>query len=185
MSDLFSIRAAAREAPGTVALRIDQRRFTFADLARLTESRLPELARETGPYPLVGSNTLETLTTLYALLEIRRPALLLHPKLTAGERAAEEQATARSASALPADAAAILYTSGTTGRARGAVLTRAALLASAQASAANLGWHADDCWLLAMQLARVGGLSIVTRCLAARRAVALVSAFDAQQLPDW
>jgi O-succinylbenzoic acid--CoA ligase len=86
---------------------------------------------------------------------------------------------------MPADAAAILYTSGTTGSARGAVLTRSALIASAQASGANLGWHDDDCWLLAMPLARIGGLSIVTRCLAARRAVALVPAFDAAQLPQW
>jgi o-succinylbenzoate---CoA ligase len=65
------------------------------------------------------------------------------------------------------------------------VLTRAALLASAQASAANMGWHDDDCWLLAMPLARVGALSIVTRCLAARRCVALAPAFDAQRLPQW
>ena len=42
----------------------------------------------------------------------------------------------------------------------------------------------DDCWLLAMPVARVGGLSIVTRCLAARRAVALAPAFDARLLPQ-
>ena len=86
---------------------------------------------------------------------------------------------------MPNDAAAILYTSGTTGRARGAVLTRGALVASAQASSVNLGWQDDDCWLLAMPLARVGGLSIVTRCLAARRTVALEPAFDAARLPQW
>ncbi len=83
----------------------------------------------------------------------------------------------------PADAAAIVFTSGTTGEPRAAVLTRAALLASAEASAANLGWLDDDCWLLAMPIARVGGLSIVTRCLAARKTVALVPGFDAAQLP--
>ena len=65
------------------------------------------------------------------------------------------------------------------------MLTRRALVASAQASAANLGWHDDDCWLLALPLARVGGLSIVTRCLIARRAVALMPAFDAAALPRW
>ena len=36
-----------------------------------------------------------------------------------------------------------------------------------------------------MPVARVGGLSIVTRCLAARRAVALAPAFDAALLPQW
>ena len=78
-----------------------------------------------------------------------------------------------------------MYTSGTTGQARGAVLTRSALLASAQASAANMGWQPDDCWLLAMPIARVGGLSILTRCLIARRAVALAPSFDAALVPAW
>ncbi len=78
-----------------------------------------------------------------------------------------------------------MYTSGTTGRARGAVLTRSALLASAQASAANMGWQPDDCWLLAMPIARIGGLSILTRCLIARRAVALAPSFDAALVPAW
>ncbi|MBK7593107.1 MAG: AMP-binding protein [Betaproteobacteria bacterium] len=41
------------------------------------------------------------------------------------------------------------------------------MLASAAASAANLGWQDGDCWLLCMPLARIGGLSILTRCLAA------------------
>jgi O-succinylbenzoic acid--CoA ligase len=185
--EAFSIFTAAREAGDTVALHDGPARHTFADLARLAAQRLQTLSRQgaaDAPWPLVGANTLEAVVTLYALLEARRPALLLHPRLTDAERAAELQATARAAGALPADAAAILFTSGTTGRARGAVLTRRALLASAQASEANLGWRDDDCWLLTMPFARVGGLSIVTRCLAARRAVALVPGFDAAALPQ-
>jgi O-succinylbenzoic acid--CoA ligase len=186
MNDLLSIRAAALEAADTVALRIGDEQYSFADLARLVGSRLADLTKSGGaPYPLVGTNTLDTLLTLYALLELHRPAMMLHPRLTAGERNGKVESTARLAPTMPADAAAILYTSGTTGRARGAVLTRAALIASAQASSANLGWQDDDCWLLAMPLARVGGLSIITRCLAARRAVALVPSFDAAQLPRW
>lgn len=182
----LSIFAAAREAGGRIALHVDSARYTFADLAALTAQRLAALdAQGRAPLPLLATNTLDTIVTLYALLERRIPALLLHPKLTEAERSVEIAATDAAAHALPVDAAAILYTSGTTGRARGAVLTRGALIASAQASAANLGWHDDDCWLLAMPLARVGGLSIVTRCLAARRAVVLAGAFDAALLPQW
>lgn len=188
VNDALSISAAAREAGSATALHTETRRYSYAELAELTAQRRAELAPVLRPgavHPVVGSNTLDTLLTLYALLELHVPALLLHPKLTDAEQAVERAATESAAASLPADAAAVLYTSGTTGRARGAVLTRAALLASAQASADNLGWQDDDCWLLAMPVARVGGLSIVTRCLAARRAVALAPAFDALRLPQW
>ncbi len=188
VTDALSIRAAARDAGAATALHDGEQRYSYADLARLTEQRMAALApqlRAGAAHPVPGSNTLDTLLTLYALLELQVPALLLHPRLTEAEQARERDATAQAAGSLPADAAAVLYTSGTTGRARGAVLTRTALLASAQASAANLGWHDDDCWLLAMPVARVGGLSIATRCLAARRAVALAPAFDAALLPQW
>jgi O-succinylbenzoic acid--CoA ligase len=186
VTDPFSIFAAARDAPESIALHAEGRRYSFAELAELARARMDTLSREVrAPYALVGANTVETIVTLYALLELRVPVLLLHPKLTEAERAAEIDAAARGASVLPPDAAAVMFTSGTTGQPRGAVLTRAALAASAQASAANLGWRDDDCWLLAMPLARIGGLSIVTRCLAARRTVALAPHFDAMLLPRW
>ncbi len=188
LTGALSIVAAAREAGDAAALRVGEQRWSFVELADRVGERLHSLnldAEEGVPCPLVGDNTLDTLVTLYALLEARVPALLLHPRQTEAERAAVLDAARRAGRVEHPDAAAVIYTSGTTGEPRGAVLTRAALLASAQASAANLGWQQDDCWLLAMPVARVGGLSILTRCLAARRCVALAPAFDAQQLPQW
>jgi O-succinylbenzoic acid--CoA ligase len=67
----------------------------------------------------------------------------------------------------------VVFTSGTSGRPRAAILSRRALVAAARASEANLGWRDDDRWLLCMPLAHVGGLSIVLRCLLARRALVL------------
>ncbi len=185
MSDALSIFAAAREAADATALTIGAERYTFARLAELTRARLRELPVDAParPFALNAGNTLASVITLYALLEARRPALLLHPRLTAAELG-EQNALAQAHRPPPADAAAVLFTSGTTGRPRAVVLTRAALEASAHANAANLGWRADDCWLLAMSLARIGGLSILTRCLAARRAVALAPAFDPALLPQ-
>ncbi len=187
-TDALSIFAAAREAGDATALRIGEQCFGFGQLAQRVRARLHSLrldAHEGASFPLIGANTLDTLVTLYALLEARVAVLLLHPRQTEAERAAVLDAARHSGRTIHPDAAAAIYTSGTTGEPRGAVLTRAALLASAQASAANLGWRADDCWLLAMPVARVGGLSIVTRCLAARRCVALAPAFDARLLPQW
>ncbi|MGZ8254805.1 MAG: AMP-binding protein [Burkholderiaceae bacterium] len=187
MNDPLSITAAARDAPDAVALHVGRDRYTFAQLADLVRTRLADLGSELvpgRPVPLVGRNKLERVVALYTLLEARVPVLLIHPKLTEAERAAEIAATHQAAGSLPNDAAVVLYTSGTTGQARGAVLTRSALVASAQASAANLGWEPDDCWLLAMHIARVGGLSILTRSLVARRPVALAPGFDARELPQ-
>jgi O-succinylbenzoic acid--CoA ligase len=188
VNDPLSITAAARDAADAVALHVGRDRYTFAQLADLVRTRLAALGPELKPgrpVPLVGRNTLERVVAFYTLLEARVPVLLLHPKLTEAERAAEIAETERAAGTLPDDAAVILYTSGTTGRARGAVLTRAGLIASARASASNIGWESDDCWLLAMPIARIGGLSILTRCLIARRAVALAPAFDAALVPQW
>ena len=186
MNEALSIYGAARRAPDTIGLRTDEGEFTFAQLAQLTRQRLrADDLRDprTSPFALDAHSSVETLVTLYALLEKRRPALLLHPKLTTPERDAALRCAARGEGMWPADAAAVVFTSGTTGEPRAAVLTRAAVLASADASAANLGWFDDDCWLLAMPIARVGGLSILTRCLAARRTVALVPGFDVARLP--
>jgi O-succinylbenzoic acid--CoA ligase len=70
--------------------------------------------------------------------------------------------------------AALLFTSGTTGRRRCVMLDRAAFVASAEASAAVLGWRDDDRWLVCLPLSTVGGLSILSRCLWARRTAVLV-----------
>lgn len=186
MSDALSIVAAAHDGGDAAALIAGTRSWGFAELAALVQQRQPLLPREPGPVALTGRNTVDTLVMLYALLQARRPALLLHPRLTDAEQAREIDATRHAAASLPSDTAAIIYTSGTssgTGFGRGAVLTRSALLASQAASAMNLGWQPDDRWLLAMPLARVGGLSIVTRCLAARKPVVLSEAFDARTLP--
>lgn len=188
MSDALSIFAAARDAATAPGLLLEGAPLTFADLAALTERRISALQTESAarnPYPLVATNTLDALVTLYALLETRVPALLIHPRLTPAERAALIEMAGQISSVPHADAALILHTSGTTGRPRAAVLTRSALLASAAASASNLGWLDRDCWLLCLPIARVGGLSIVTRCLAARRPLALAARFDADLLPAW
>jgi O-succinylbenzoic acid--CoA ligase len=70
-------------------------------------------------------------------------------------------------------ALALVRTSGSSGAPKTVWLSREAFLASAEASAANLGWHNDDRWLLAMPLSHVGGLSILVRGLVARACVVL------------
>ncbi len=186
MSDALSIRAAAGQAGASPALVVGGRTYTYAEVAALVERELPGLAHACGygaAFPFVADNGLAAAVTLFALLEAEIPALLLHPRLTAVERDAQVADARRAARAAYPGAAVVIHTSGTTGRPRGAVLTRAALAASAAASAANLGWQEDERWLACMPIARVGGLSILTRCLAARRTAVLAPGFDAATLP--
>ena len=63
----------------------------------------------------------------------------------------------------PAHVLAIVHTSGTTGRPKGAMLTVANFWWSAEGSARNLGVRDDDRWLACLPLFHVGGLSIVLR----------------------
>jgi O-succinylbenzoic acid--CoA ligase len=73
---------------------------------------------------------------------------------------------------LDPDTLLLLYTSGTTGAPKGAMLGRSALAASARGAEALLGASEPDRWLLCMPLFHVGGLSILIRaCLAGASAV--------------
>lgn len=74
---------------------------------------------------------------------------------------------------------AVLFTSGTTGQPKGARLPVRALLASAAASAANLGASSEDRWLCNLPLFHVGGLAMAVRCAVDGAALVLHRRFDA------
>jgi O-succinylbenzoic acid--CoA ligase len=76
----------------------------------------------------------------------------------------------------------ILYTSGTTGRPKGARLTAGNHRASAAASALRLGHGKDDRWLCCMPLSHVGGLAILLRAVLHGSAVVLQDGFDADRV---
>jgi acyl-CoA synthetase (AMP-forming)/AMP-acid ligase II len=85
----------------------------------------------------------------------------------------------RAAAVAPADPAVILYTSGTTGRPKGAVLTHASLLGAGRAQAARMSAGPDDVYVSAMPLNHVGGLTCtVTTALVGRSTVVLPRAFS-------
>ena len=184
--DALSVSAAAREAPDHVAFVLRDQNVTFAELAAMTAPRADELRgawRETErPVVFVANPELPELIEMYAALEAHVPFVPLHPRHSTAER--ETLARRVQPGSVPREIAAVLFTSGTSGQSKGVLLSRAAFIASAAASEANLGWFDDDRWLLAMPFAHAGGLSILTRCLAARRTVVVAPAFDAADTLD-
>ncbi|QDE68612.1 o-succinylbenzoate--CoA ligase [Myxococcus xanthus] len=73
----------------------------------------------------------------------------------------------------------VLFTSGTTGRPKGAVLTEGNFRASSRASAANLGAHPAPRWLGTLPLFHVGGIAMLTRTAYEGGCLVLHERFDA------
>lgn len=191
----LSLEAAAEEKPDRIALVTPGAEYTFAELSSRTKPIRALLQRERPRgVALVGLPRIETLLALYAALDEGVPVTLLHPKAPLEQRMNRISRVGAEvvfdesfdpAELPPVDALeprapiptsrplALLFTSGSTSEPKAAVLSFGAFLAAAEASAMRLGWREDERWLLCMPIAHVGGLSILTRCLAARRTVVL------------
>ncbi len=74
---------------------------------------------------------------------------------------------------------AIMYTSGTTGHPKGAIITYGMQWWNAIGSALNLGHRGDDCWLACMPFFHIGGLSILMRSVIYGISVIIHQKFDA------
>lgn len=79
---------------------------------------------------------------------------------------------------------AIMYTSGTTGRPKGAIITYGMQWWNATGSALNLGHDPSDCWLACMPFFHIGGLSILMRSVIYGISVLVQQKFDAQAVND-
>ena len=83
------------------------------------------------------------------------------------------------------DAAAILYTSGTTGRPKGAMITHGNLSSNALALQEAWGWRADDVLLHALPLYHVHGLFVACHCvLFGGSRMLMLDKFDARTVMD-
>lgn len=197
-AEALSLFAAAREAAERPALIENGGAITYLRLAKEAEEARAGWQGTAGEALVVlGDSRRDTVAMILAALAGGLPVFPLHPRwpdeerhryladlglppLVPGERW-RKVAWPSGAPALggndsdPGDEriAAVLPTSGSSGRPKGVALSRRAFLAAIAASAAVLGWQEDDRWLLSLPLAHVGGLSILLRCLAARRAVVL------------
>ena len=192
---------AAREEKGdALALIGAGEALTFAALVERVEDCLARFDRlhatldGAQPIALHALPRPATIYWIYACLARRIPLVLLHPRATAAERRQLAHA-AGAAWAIEGEqiealevepafrerwrgwseqgAMALIFTSGSEGRARGVLLKREACLAAARASAAHLGSESDDRWLLCLPLAHAGGLALLLRALYQRQPLVL------------
>jgi O-succinylbenzoic acid--CoA ligase len=196
--DIYDV---ARRQPLSPAVLSEGETLTYAELALRCQRAAQRLAARglleaKSPLGVVTRRTIATLETLLVCIAHGVPVVCFGSRLPesardelaarAGVRAIvtpddEEPASLRdprlpliaSPAVDPLATLAVIPTSGSTGRSKLVVLSRAAFLAAAQASAINLPLGEGDRWLLCLPLSHVGGLSIVTRSLLAGSAVAL------------
>jgi O-succinylbenzoic acid--CoA ligase len=187
MSDRFDLEAAASDA---IAIADDAGDLTYAELAALARTRGRELVRA-GLDVARGDRLLfvprvdrESVITLLAALDLRATIVLAHPRWTKPELARAITLTAprvvitdaietHTTPAHDRSPALIVFTTGSSGAPKAACLSRAALLAAAEAHARALPWEPGDRWKLAMPLAHIGGASVVLRSLYARAAIVM------------
>lgn len=201
--DPLSILYFRRHEPAHLPALIENGSVAFyrQGLGAKAADRMQSLQEHPGEALVVlGDSTRDTVVTLLAAIALGLPVFPLHPRWPEEERRryladlglpplppGEPWKKATWPAGAPAletgheRILAVLPTSGSSGRPKGVALSRRAFHAAIAASAAVLGWQEDDRWLLSLPLAHVGGLSILLRCLAARRAVVLAdpaSSFD-------
>ncbi|HMQ31115.1 MAG TPA: acyl-CoA synthetase [Chloroflexaceae bacterium] len=114
------------------------------------------------------------------------PVLTADPGQLAPPAAAERGQAGPLATSAPGDLAILAYTSGTTGRAKGAMLTHGALAANSAAVCAAWRWTAADRLLLVLPLFHIHGLGVgVHGTLMAGASLVLRPRFDpAEALAD-
>ncbi len=133
----------------------------------------------------------QSVLMVWTLVSLGQPFLVLHPAWSAAQKVAALEQTGAPLvpiTALPLepaldtrfgapsrayellerttdaeDALCLVYTSGTTGQPKGAILSRRAFIASANEACDWLQIHPNDRWLLSLPLAHVGGLSVLMR----------------------
>jgi len=99
--------------------------------------------------------------------------------------AATREGAAQIADRQDGDLAAIVYTSGTTGRSKGAMLSHANLASNARHLSEAWGWQDDDVLLHALPIFHVHGLFIASHCaLLNGTAMEFMSRFDAQRVSE-
>ncbi len=199
------LRHAARvHAPRTALVTPADGALTYAALDARVDARAADLLSQgLVPGDRVGVSLPNGATFVEMFHAAARAGLVLVPlntRLTAPERDAqiaraavrvvvtEERCVDARGPVPPARAAdrdtpqVIIFTSGTSGTPKAAVLTHRNLLMSAAASAARLGVVRGDAWLAPIPLFHVGGLAILVRAALAGHAVHLVPRFTPGQV---
>lgn len=201
------LRARTRATPHKLAVLENGRAVSYAELDRLADSIAAGLvSRGVQPGDRVAArlpNSIEYVALIHAVARVGAILVPLNTRLTEAEVAYQIELTEPkieirdwrlgdweiASSLLPffpsplppftlTSPQSIIFTSGTTGQPKGAVLTFDNHLSSANASAYRIGIDLNDRWLSCLPLYHVGGLAVVFRSCLYGTAIVLHERFE-------
>ncbi len=199
------LKAVAERVPDNLALIAGERTWTYRQLDALVDDvcgRLVTLGVASGDKIAVAlPNDADTVCLIHATARLGLTLVPLNLRLTPIEqdeliervgaklviRSADDWQVVEPIvfTSAPLDFTAvqsIVFTSGTTGKPKGAQITFGNLYASAIASAERLGANPDDRWLCPLPFYHVGGLSILFRSAIYGSAVVLPQATSTEAI---
>ena len=155
-----------RHPPDRVFIETPEEHWTFGETVAAVEARPVVGTEVVRPWPYFSS-----VVDLLAVMD-KGSAVIV------AEESSELSLTE------PAGAASVVFTSGSSGGAKGARLTMENWKAAARASVEHLDHGPDDTWLLAMPLHHVAGLSIILRSAYSGGSVRMHPGFDPVAFAD-
>lgn len=188
------LREAAQSAPDRAAIISPERRLTFRELDEWVEGTSAHLGRSGDRMALWMDNDWRMIVLLLAAaragvvacpLSTRLPSVndaldQIGARLLVSDRhgTAPDDLLERSRAGgeiihPPEQPATIVYTSGSSGRPKAALLSFGNHYYSALGSNSNITVETGDRWLLSLPLYHVGGIAIVFRCLLGRGTIVL------------
>ena len=170
------VREHARDTPDAPALVFHGSVTTYAELDDAADESAEELsAKGVGAGSLMLLPAIPTPETVVLLVSGRRVGAILAPFGPVQPYGELDPSVG---------AYAVVTTSGSSGDAKGVILTPGNITAAVTASQARLGNDARDRWLLCMPLYHIAGLSVVWRSLAAGGSVLIHEGFDPTDVAD-
>lgn len=139
--------------------------FSYGEVERLVDDRVVELrdagVEPGGYHPLLVTTSRTSIVELLAVWRIGAVPVPVNPSLTAPER--DEIRRAIAGTRPPQSTQVVLWTSGSSGQARGVALGWEGMKSITHAIADRLHLSSNDRWLCTLSPAHVGGLMAIVR----------------------